>query len=293
MMLERLSWYVGEQNLKTELKDPSKLFADYAIGVLDLCFSQDENRANDVLSEESIDWNYKTAVDIAANARLRGFLAHPCCQKWLTNTFLGNIRLREMSWGFITIPPSIKILLSALLIAPMYIWVRFREDSHKQVLHYDKQEEQEDERDAENEEQHLIAEQPAQVSSNFAQNILPQGMGDAIESVFITKPVEMVSKNIDLVTKQSRHYTTVIRQRELLIKRQPPLWTMIYQMWNAPITKFWTFQLFYIIYLGNIQIEFLSTNPLLLRYSDLQFSSGYAELWQLYTGSYRLYLDRY
>ena len=36
MMLERLSWYVGEQNLKTELKEPSKMFADYAIGVLDL-----------------------------------------------------------------------------------------------------------------------------------------------------------------------------------------------------------------------------------------------------------------
>ena len=256
MMLERLSWYVGEHNLKMELKDPSKLFADYAIGVLDLCFSQDEARANDVLSETSVYWNCKTAVDIAANGRLRAFLGHPCCQKWLTNTFLGNIRLREMSWGLITIPPSIKILLSALLIFPMYIWVRFREES-KTVLHYDQNEEQEDERDAENEEQHLIANEPAAQEmglagggGNFVQNILPSGMGDTIENVFITKPAEMVSKNIDLVVKEGKYYTTVIRQRELLIKRQPPIWKMIYEMWNAPITKFWTFQLFYITFLG-------------------------------------------
>ncbi len=255
MMLERLSWYVGEQNLKTELKDSSKLFADYAIGVLDSCFSQDETRASDVLSEESSDWNYKTAVDIAANARLRAFLAHPCCQKWLTNTFLGNIRLREMSWGFFTVPPSIKILMSALFIIPMYIWVRFRVEPSKSVkLHDQMNEDLEDEKDAIDEEQHLIAGGAGDGGPGFGTNVGSGGDvavgGDNVEDILFTKPVELMTKNIDNFIKQSKHYSTLIRQRELFIKRQPPLWKMIYLMWNAPITKFWTFQLFYIIFLG-------------------------------------------
>lgn len=88
MAYDRLSWYVGETNLKNELKEQSKIFADMAIGVLDDCYSEATCRAFDVLSEESPDWNYKTAVDLAANGRTRSFLAHPCVQKWLTNLFL-------------------------------------------------------------------------------------------------------------------------------------------------------------------------------------------------------------
>ena len=215
------------------------------------CFSQDEQRANDVLSEESFDWNYKTAVDIAANARLRAFLAHPCCQKWLTNTFLGKIRLREMSWGFISIPPSIKVLLSAILIFPMYIWVRFKEERQKEVVHKD-QDDQEDERDGMDEEQQLMGGNSGQQrgGDTIVQNVSSGAIGDTIETIFITKPTEMVTKNIDTVVRQGKHYSTIIRQRELLIRRQPPIWTMIYHMWTAPITKFWTFQLFYIIFLG-------------------------------------------
>lgn len=258
MMLERLSWYVGEQNLKTELKDPSKVFADYAVGVLDSCFSQDETRANDVLSEESSDWNYKTAVDIAANARLRSFLGHPCCQKWLTNTFLGNVRIREMSWGFFTIPPSIKILLSALFIFPMYIWVRFREEK---VPYIEKMEDIEDERDAADEEQHLMHSEPGGGGggANLVVNMNTSG-GDTVESMLFTKPVEIVTKNIDNITKHGKHYSTLIRQREVFIKRQPPLWKMIYLMWNAPITKFWTFQVFYIIFLGLFSLALIWPN---------------------------------
>ncbi|CAG2103874.1 unnamed protein product [Medioppia subpectinata] len=249
MMLERLSWFVGEQNLKTELKDPSKLFADYAIGALDLCFSRDESRANDALSEAPVEWNCKTAVDIAANARLRTFLAHPCCQKWLTNTFLGNIRLREMSWGFFSMPPSVKILLSALLVFPMYVWVRFWPKTGKQTVRDDKTEDQEDERDAMDEELHLINAQAAagdgqKPSVGFVAALIPVPMGGALKGAD-----DLLNKTGDELAKQGRHYQTVIKHRELLIRKQPPLFTMIYDMWNAPITKFWMFNLFYIIFL--------------------------------------------
>ena len=27
------------------------------------------------------------------------FIAHPCCQKWLTQRWFGNIHIRELDWG--------------------------------------------------------------------------------------------------------------------------------------------------------------------------------------------------
>ncbi|XP_054723861.1 protein ced-11-like [Uloborus diversus] len=34
----------------------------------------------------------------------------------------------------------------------------------------------------------------------------------------------------------------------------PPIWKMMYLMWSAPITKFWTFQVFYVVYLALFSI---------------------------------------
>lgn len=58
---------------------------------------------------------------------------------------------------------------------------------------------------------------------------------------------------------------TLLREKEVFIHSPPPLYRMIYLMWSAPITKFWTFQvsflkllLFYIdLLLWCISIEFL------------------------------------
>lgn len=83
-----------------------------ATGLLDASYKDSSCRAYDVLSEEGSDWSYKTAVDIAANAQNRTFLSHVCCQKWLSNLFLGNIRIRELTWGVITFPQWLKVKFS-------------------------------------------------------------------------------------------------------------------------------------------------------------------------------------
>lgn len=244
MIYERLSWYVGETSLKMELKSESKLFADYATGVLDMCFSEDATRAFDVLSEESPDWNCKTAVDIAADARTRSFLAHPCCQKWLTNTFLGEIRIRELSWGFLTIPAWIKIILSAFLIVPMYIWVRFKMPKLTEN-EIDKIEAEEDERDHGD---MGTGDDNAGLLDNKGDsaNIAHLGaVGSNKRNTFSDRrKSQMPSSKGDL-----DYYATLLRDREVFIKSQPPLWKMVKKMWSAPITKFYTSHMFYIFYL--------------------------------------------
>ncbi|KAH7953027.1 hypothetical protein HPB49_003670 [Dermacentor silvarum] len=108
MTYERLTVYVSEGTIKQELLDTSKQFAAMASGVLNLCYLESRCRAYDILSVQTADWKYKTAVDIAAEASNRQFLSHPCCQKWLTNHFLGCISVRDIPWGFFSVPLGLK-----------------------------------------------------------------------------------------------------------------------------------------------------------------------------------------
>ncbi|RWS26931.1 protein ced-11-like protein [Leptotrombidium deliense] len=248
MMYERLSWYVSETNVKNELKDQSKKFADLAIGVLDDCFEQQVTRAFDVLSEESPDWNHKTAVDIAANARTRSFLAHPCCQKWITNTFLGDIRIRELSWGFLTIPASVKILFCAILILPMYVWVRFKPKVSAKTNVTQDQEVEEDERDGDQM-------MPTDDTNLLSQQQKTGGSVKLEPSNSVRRPSQPPKPPYN--NKANEYYTTLLRDRELFIRSQPPLWKMVVLMWCAPITKFYTFQFFYLLFLALFSIATL------------------------------------
>ncbi|KAM7303897.1 hypothetical protein ISCGN_013813 [Ixodes scapularis] len=51
--------------------------------------------------------------------------------------------------------------------------------------------------------------------------------------------------------------STLLREQELFLPSPPPLWEMVHLMWSAPITKFWTFQIFYIAYLALFSVAVL------------------------------------
>jgi hypothetical protein len=253
MLFDRLSWYAVDNNMKSELKQKSKQFADYANGVLDACYTEDVSRANNVLNESISDWNYKTAVDIAANAQLRQFLAHPCCQKWLTNTFLGNIRLRELNWGLFTIPPAIKILLCAFFVFPMYIWIRFKVNEQQLPDNAVKEEELDDVYDDD------ILYKTEDFSNIY--DVREERLNSTISGFAnpaFSKTAEIVGNNFNRIKERSRmRYNNYIRDQEVFVRKQPPLWQMIPMMWNSPITKFYTSQLFYMLFLPLLSLAVL------------------------------------
>ena len=124
---KRLSWYVDENYYEDMIK-AHNLFRDYAVGVFNSCYLQSSALAIDLLNEENPIFNNKTAVDYAADSRILAFIAHPMCQRWITRKLNGRITIRSLRWGFLTIPLSIKIILCAIFVFPMYIWIRFDEE---------------------------------------------------------------------------------------------------------------------------------------------------------------------
>ncbi|KAI2808613.1 hypothetical protein BLOT_006558 [Blomia tropicalis] len=274
---ERLSWNVIDTNVKAEMKHKSKQFADYANGVLDKCYNVNISQAYNVLRESIKDWNYMTAVDIAASGKLKRFIAHPCCQKWLTNTFQGKIRLREITWGFFSLPVSIKVLLCSLLAFPMYIWVQFKEHHRESNC---EQNELDDDFDVyesmythldygaskeTNRIENVNVQLSTIVSNNNNNNNLTQQFESPITIGPMTSSVSSVSSGIVNKAFEHRDHPTTrfemnVHRREMFVHKQPPLWKMIQMMWGSPITKFYNSELFYVIYLILISIATLYPN---------------------------------
>ena len=257
MFYERLSYNVMDINTKAEMKVKAVEFAAHANGVLDKCYNEDISQAYNVLRESTVDYDYMTAVDLAASAQLKQFMAHPCCQKWLTTTFQGHIRLREITWGFFTMPVPLKILLCSFLVFPMYLWVRFKED------------EEENGGDGGGEDGGEGLEEEFDIYDSIygsKKNIKEVQSGGrqgstsvASTNPFRTSEVATISGFVNTAyaeeedtelpkahqqKKKASHFATSSsnKRREVFVKRQPPLWRMVQMMWCSPITKFYTSQ---------------------------------------------------
>ncbi|OQR67438.1 transient receptor potential cation channel subfamily M member 1-like [Tropilaelaps mercedesae] len=220
----RLADYARDAATRAELEDSSKEFSEIATGILDLSWESDAGcRAYDILSEESSDWGEKTAVELAAQGKNMMFLAHPCCQKWITNLFMGRITVKDLCWGIASLPQSVKIQLCAFLVLPMYIFIRFKDDPHQMEYKPELAEDDDD-------------------------------MDFIDEAPVLTKEI-----NAQMNHSKARAMSLFMKQRKEDRKTDtfPHIWTMVYLMWSAPITKFWTFQIFYIIYLGLFSVAVL------------------------------------
>ncbi|GIY18435.1 transient receptor potential cation channel subfamily M member 2 [Caerostris extrusa] len=91
-------------------------FADMAVGVFDLCYNDMPSKAYDALNLKNKDWGSHSLIDMAALAMNKNLVAHPCCQKWLTNTFMGNIKMRDLTWGFMTFLTTSRYLITFLSV---------------------------------------------------------------------------------------------------------------------------------------------------------------------------------
>ncbi|UYV70179.1 TRPM [Cordylochernes scorpioides] len=254
----RLQPYVSETNVATEMEDHSKEFAKMAIDMLDCSYKDQTCRTYYVLCEENPDWLGKTAVDIAALSKNKTFLAHPCCQRWLTNVFMGNVSIREVPWGVFPVPVSIKVILSAFFVFPMYMWVRFKTDPHIGGQW---------EEAADNESDEGLETTALQTSRLFTEDsdsykscAAPlSGCYKDTPCVYLLdvypKCLSHVSSSQQSGDRFPHQFLTKMwidksQQEQIFVYSPPPLWTMIRMMWGAPITKFWTFQVFYVLYLA-------------------------------------------
>uniref|UniRef100_A0A5K3FFH8 Lipase_3 domain-containing protein n=1 Tax=Mesocestoides corti TaxID=53468 RepID=A0A5K3FFH8_MESCO len=119
ILLSALSNKTDDFTDKEDYKNYSKSFQEKAEGVLNECYREDEHRAQLIINHELAYYGHSSVIKLAAEGQSIKFMAHPCCQDFLTNTWKGNLSSKNsmfrMMFGLIfglTMPLFIpKVLL--------------------------------------------------------------------------------------------------------------------------------------------------------------------------------------
>ncbi|XP_076343398.1 transient receptor potential cation channel subfamily M member-like 2 [Tachypleus tridentatus] len=221
----KLTNYISESSYKLKILKNKCKFSELATRILNISYRDASCRSFDILGQESPDWSYRTAVELAAEGKNHMFLAHPCCQMWLTSLFYGNIHIKERTWDVVKLPLCVKVLLCAFFVFPMYFWVKFKTN-------------------------------PNDIWASFIDNATDfddetDGLGKSKDQMNQHSQRKASSSYIWLADVVQDHKTELPQKsRNGVTDTRPSLFKMICLMWSAPVTKLWTFQVFYIIYLG-------------------------------------------
>ncbi|GFR27034.1 transient receptor potential cation channel subfamily M member 2 [Trichonephila clavata] len=202
LILHKLHFYAIDLNLKNEMEKQSKELSLMGSELMTKCYNKQPRRALDLLCEKNKIWSYKSLIDIAAFARNKMFIAHPCCQKYLDSIFMGRIMVRDLPYGDITIPLWLKIILCNFLIFPMYFWIKFEIDDNAVSI-----------------------------------DISDTNNRRSFHALNTTESTKTLSPPSVRYVSMKRK----IQQLSFLNK--------LYYLYTAPISKFWTSQVFYLIYL--------------------------------------------
>ncbi|XP_052792596.1 transient receptor potential cation channel subfamily M member 2-like isoform X1 [Mya arenaria] len=235
---KEMTKYNMEQYQRSELEENAKQFGEMALGALAICWRDSSVQAYHMLGRRLTDFNNKSVIEIAHDAGYIHFLAHPCCQKWLTKKFFGHLQVKELDWGFGRLPYWFKILVSVFFIFPMYIWITFippskkKTPGHTEFPSYFYTKERQEDSDSEGDENDDEDEEEED-------DILPHVTESTLKGLQAKKSdsigIRLKSAVMNLPQKGKRHV---------------PFHQKIYLLWTAPITKFWTTQVFYFAFLG-------------------------------------------
>ncbi|OQV16369.1 putative Transient receptor potential cation channel subfamily M member 5 [Hypsibius exemplaris] len=262
-MWNGLSRFCREPELEKDIRIWGREFGVMGMDVLNMAYKESIDRAFGLLDREFPDFGRRTPVQLAYDARNRWFLAHPCCQKWINRLYMGHIQIASAHPGSMRIPDFIKILLSAFLIFPMYFWIHFPSlDSHHgrvirrrgtvttpghSVLTVMKEVDSKD---------IPLRTTPSRVSRQDTMGSEASLMGSSQNKSFIDDP----GKTWLMQLQEDQQKSMKNESRRRLVRRiffgamtggqtQFSLVDRVYLLWTAPVTKFWTFQFFYWMYL--------------------------------------------
>ncbi|XP_077298276.1 transient receptor potential cation channel, subfamily M isoform X2 [Arctopsyche grandis] len=208
-----------ETEIYEELRNCGKEFETKALELLDFCYRQDDDQAQQLLTCELQNWSGQTCLSLAVAANHRALLAHPCSQIILADLWMGGLRTRKNT--------NLKVILG--LLCPFYIVkLEFKSKEELQLM-------------PQTEEEHLENES-LEEGNEGDKNHNPDAEA-LIGTEYETRVQENGKVGLDLQTPPALDYYEVKQNRPLRLKKK------LYEFFTAPITKFWADSLAYMFFL--------------------------------------------
>ncbi|KAL3288297.1 hypothetical protein HHI36_002745 [Cryptolaemus montrouzieri] len=211
-----------ETEVYEELRSYGKEFENIALEVLDYCYRQDDDQTQQLLTCELQNWSGQTCLSLAVAANHRALLAHPCSQIILADLWMGGLRTRKNT--------NLKVILG--LLFPIYILnLEFKSKEELQLMPQTTEEHMELENDDDDKsDSEKTPDAEALLTETF-------GRGDA----FLQENGKPFAGMDD--SRVYSDFGRIPKQRQLKIRKK------LYEFYTAPITKFWSNSIAYIVFL--------------------------------------------
>ncbi|XP_047535918.1 transient receptor potential cation channel trpm isoform X6 [Vanessa atalanta] len=213
-----------ETEVYEELRHYGKEFETKALELLDYCYRQDDDQAQQLLTCELQNWSGQTCLSLAVAANHRALLAHPCSQIILADLWMGGLRTRKNT--------NLKVILS--LLCPLYILqLEFKSKEELQLM-------------PQTEEEHLENESMEDDRSTRDPTDAEALIGSGAECetrVDQNGKVGKIGWDPTYRDLPEYHVPEDKRMRPLRLRKK------IYEFFTAPITKFWADSIAYILFL--------------------------------------------
>ncbi|XP_073954021.1 transient receptor potential cation channel, subfamily M isoform X7 [Choristoneura fumiferana] len=239
-----------ETEVYEELRHYAKEFETKALELLDYCYRQDDDQAQQLLTCELQNWSGQTCLSLAVAANHRALLAHPCSQIILADLWMGGLRTRKNT--------SLKVILS--LLCPLYIlYLEFKSKEELQLMPQTEEEHLENEsmeddrstKDPNDAEVGVVKRRtlsikkiipPGQQSKTNQQALIGSG-AECDTRVDQNGKVGKIGWEPSYRELPEYHAPEDKRMRPLRLRKK------IYEFFTAPITKFWADSIAYILFL--------------------------------------------
>ncbi|XP_049876562.1 transient receptor potential cation channel trpm isoform X9 [Pectinophora gossypiella] len=242
-----------ETEVYEELRHYGKEFETKALELLDYCYRQDDDQAQQLLTCELQNWSGQTCLSLAVAANHRALLAHPCSQIILADLWMGGLRTRKNT--------NLKVILS--LLCPLYILqLEFKSKEELQLMPQTEEEHLENEsmEDDRSTKDPTDAEVPGY---SPCASRLPFSIAVPMAPISASATVEaLIGSGAECETRVDQNgrvgkigwepvYRELPEYHAPEDKRMRPLRLRkkIYEFFTAPITKFWADSIAYILFL--------------------------------------------
>uniref|UniRef100_A0A0P4WG93 TRPM SLOG domain-containing protein n=1 Tax=Scylla olivacea TaxID=85551 RepID=A0A0P4WG93_SCYOL len=241
-----------ETEVYEELKGYAKEFETLALQVMDYCYRQDDDRAQQLLTYELKNWSKQTCLSLAVADNHRALLSHTCCQILLADLWLGGLRTRKNT--------NIKVMLS-LLFPPLVLLLGFRSREELKTMPQTREEHQYDdpERSSDSESDTDSDDENMDLRNDHDPEapLCNSNSAGPIPSTLVVPPMPDASSFVDEHHSSVRQngvsggHLSVLDTSAFLTSRSKQLSARIkfYEFYNAPIAKFWAHSIAYVFFL--------------------------------------------
>lgn len=266
----------ADDDLEVEISDELSRYAvefDHeALELLDYCYRQDDDLAQQLLTCELSNWSRQTCLRLAFACNHRELLARPCSQLILGDLWLGGLRTRRST--------NLKILLG-LFCPPLILHLEFKSKEELQLMPQTEEERMTELKDELNSsvchtDQHSSF-SPSPTLSTHSEHIVANKMkhigkvkfaeeGEdghfhTSDCDFPTMKFEKQAENLS-VSQDHINPTRPACSTPHNRKRQLRFTKKLYEFYTAPITKFWSWSIAYIVFLLIYTYTLLIRTPL-------------------------------